>query len=73
MSAIGELKPHLVWSIFDDITRVPRPSKREEKIIAYLMEWATKHNIKCQRDQIGNVVMYKEFLKSRSIRIKATP
>lgn len=57
---IKDLQPALVWEEFDAITKVPRPSKREEKIIAYLMEWATKHNIKCQRDQIGNVVMYKE-------------
>ena len=32
MSGIRDLEPKLVWEIFDDITRVPRPSKREEKI-----------------------------------------
>lgn len=56
---IKDLKPSLVWEEFDAITKVPRPSKREEKIIAYLKEWAAKHNIECLCDQIGNVVMRK--------------
>ncbi len=30
---IRDLKPALIWSIFDDITRVPRPSKKEEKSV----------------------------------------
>lgn len=28
---IKDLKPQLIWSYFDEITRVPRPSKKEEK------------------------------------------
>ena len=34
---IKDLQPALVWEEFDAITKVPRPSKREEKIIAYLL------------------------------------
>lgn len=56
---IKDLQPSLVWEEFDAITKVPRPSKREEKIIAYLLEWAAKHNIEVERDEIGNVVMRK--------------
>lgn len=56
---IKDLQPSLVWEEFDAITKVPRPSKREQKIIAYLLEWAEQHNIECQRDAIGNVVMRK--------------
>ena len=33
---LKDLKPALVWDIFDQITKVPRPSKKEEKIIEYL-------------------------------------
>ncbi len=36
MSEISKLEPKVVWEIFDEITQVPRPSKKEEKIIAYL-------------------------------------
>ena len=37
---IKDLKPALVWSIFDEITKVPRPSKKEEKIREYLVDFA---------------------------------
>ena len=56
---IRDLEPKLIWEQFDDITRVPRPSKKEEKIIAWLVEFAKKHNIEYQTDQTGNVVMRK--------------
>ena len=59
MSAIRNLQPKLVWEIFDDITRVPRPSKREEKIGAFLVEFAKSHNLEYQCDAIGNVVIRK--------------
>ena len=42
---IKDLKPQLIWSYFDEITRVPRPSKKEEKIRAYLLDFAKKHNL----------------------------
>ena len=57
MSEIRNLNPTLVWELFDEITRVPRPSKKEEKIIAYLIDFATRHNIDYKRDAVGNVVM----------------
>ena len=47
---IRDLEPKLIWEQFDDITRVPRPSKKEEKIIAWLVEFAKKHNIEYQTD-----------------------
>lgn len=61
--SIRNLSPQLVWELFDDITQVPRPSKREEKIIAFLIEFAQKHGIEYQKDQIGNVVMRKAATK----------
>ena len=56
---IRDLEPKLIWEQFDDITRVPRPSKREEKIIAWLIDFAKKHGIEYQTDETGNVVMRK--------------
>lgn len=56
---IRDLKPALIWSIFDDITRVPRPSKKEEKIRQFLLDFAAQHNIAVKTDAIGNVVMTK--------------
>lgn len=59
MSEIASLEPRLVWEQFDAITRVPRPSKKEEKIREYLVRFAADHGIECHTDKIGNVVMRK--------------
>ena len=56
---IRELDPKLVWEQFDDITRVPRPSKKEGKIIDFLVNFAEKHGFDYRKDEIGNVVIYK--------------
>ena len=56
---IRELDPKLVWEQFDDITRVPRPSKKEGKIIEFLVNFAEKHGFEYRKDDIGNVVIYK--------------
>ena len=56
---IRDLEPKLIWEQFDDITRVPRPSKKEGKIIAWLVEFAKKHGFDYQTDDTGNVVMRK--------------
>ena len=53
------LEPKLVWGLFDEITKVPRPSKHEEKIGKYLVEFAKSHNLENQCDAIGNVVIRK--------------
>ena len=37
-----ELKPASVFHYFEEICQVPRPSKREEKIIAYLKAFGEK-------------------------------
>jgi len=34
---IKDLQPREVFSIFDEITKIPRPSKKEEKIREYLL------------------------------------
>ena len=56
---IKDLKPELIWQIFDEITKVPRPSCHEEQIRAYLLEFAKKHDIAAKTDKCGNVVMSK--------------
>ena len=45
MSEIVNLEPRIVWEQFDAITQVPRPSKKEGKIIEFLVDFARKHNI----------------------------
>ncbi len=63
MSTITDLSPRIVWEQFDAITRVPRPSKKEGKIIEFLVDFAKKHNLEYRKDEIGNVVMRKPATK----------
>lgn len=60
---VKDLKPALIWGIFDEITKVPRPSCHEEKIRAWLLDFAKKHNIEAHTDAIGNVAMRKPATK----------
>lgn len=64
MSEISRLVPRAVWEIFDEINRVPRPSKKEEQIIAYLEAFARRHGIEYKKDSAGNIVMYKKATPS---------
>lgn len=49
-----------VLSYFKEITQIPRESGHEEKIVAYLQEFAAKHNLGCKTDKAGNVLITKE-------------
>lgn len=59
MTQIKDLHPRLVWEEFYGITQIPRPSKKEERIIEYLIAFAKQHSLEWQRDDIGNVVIRK--------------
>lgn len=60
---IKNLAPQNVWSIFDGICKVPHPSKKEEKVRQWLVNWANEHNVECHVDKTGNILM----------RVPATP
>jgi len=55
----NELKPAVVFEQFAKINRIPRPSKREEKMIAYLKEWGESHGLETKVDETGNVIIRK--------------
>ena len=55
----NELKPAVVFEQFAKINQIPRPSKREEKMIAYLKEWGESHGLDTQVDETGNVIIRK--------------
>ncbi|MBQ8606698.1 MAG: aminoacyl-histidine dipeptidase [Bacteroidaceae bacterium] len=53
------LKPQEVFSIFEAVCQVPRPSKKEEKMIEYLKEFGKKHALETKVDAAGNVLLKK--------------
>ncbi|WP_430810104.1 MULTISPECIES: aminoacyl-histidine dipeptidase [unclassified Carboxylicivirga] len=59
MSNLSGLQPQALWSQFEAICTVPRPSKKEEKIIAFLLQFAEEHGLEAQKDHIGNVLISK--------------
>lgn len=42
---------------FESISAVPRQSKKEEKIRAYLLDWAKKLNLRAKEDEVGNILV----------------
>lgn len=48
-----------IFSIFDEITKIPRESGKEEKIIQYLIDFAKSRSLEYKKDNAGNVVILK--------------
>ena len=65
---IEDLKPAGVFDYFDEICQVPRPSKKEEKIIAYLKAFGEKHQLETHIDDAGNVLIRKAASKGMENR-----
>jgi dipeptidase D len=59
MPSIENLEPKLVWKHFDEIRKIPRCSKHEEKIRDYIVNFGKKQGLKTKVDSIGNVVILK--------------
>ena len=60
---LGHLKPKRVWEIFEEICQIPRPSKKEEKILKYLVDFAVKNGLEYRQDKLGNLVIEKPAAK----------
>ncbi len=56
---IKDIDDLLIWKYFDEITAIPRPSKREEKIREYLESFAGSHGLETLTDEVGNVLIRK--------------
>jgi dipeptidase D len=54
------LEPAPVWMIFEEISRIPRCSKHEEKVQEYLKGWAKEHGLGYKKDDVGNVLLTRE-------------
>ncbi len=55
----SELKPAVVFEQFAKINQIPRPSKREEKMIEYLKSFGESHGLDTHVDETGNVIIRK--------------
>ncbi len=56
---IKELSPGLLWKYFHELTRIPRPSKHEEKAVEYVANVGKNLGLETYKDHVGNVVIIK--------------
>lgn len=59
MAQLSTLRPNAVWKYFEEIVKIPRPSKKEDKIIAYITAFAENHQLEYRKDTTGNIVIIK--------------
>jgi len=59
MTKIKDIKPVEVWSIFDQILQIPRPSHHEEKIQEWAVNFGKSLGLETIKDEVGNVIIRK--------------
>ncbi|HSD15220.1 MAG TPA: beta-Ala-His dipeptidase, partial [Flavobacterium sp.] len=56
---VRNLEPKQLWNKFADLNAVPRPSKKEERVIAFMMDFGKKLGLETIKDEVGNVIIKK--------------
>lgn len=64
-SILANLEPKSLFKFFGEILSIPRPSKHEEKMTEYLVNWAKERNLEYVSDEIGNVIIRKGATKGK--------
>ncbi|MCK8481463.1 aminoacyl-histidine dipeptidase [Psychroserpens algicola] len=58
-SEIRQLEPKQLWNKFADLNAVPRPSKKEERVIAFMKDFGANLGLETIEDEVGNVIIKK--------------
>jgi dipeptidase D len=70
--SIRNLEPSALWNHFADLNAVPRPSKKEERVIQFMVDFGHSLGLETKTDKIGNVIVKKPAtpgMESREILI----
>jgi len=54
------LQPQALWKHFSELNAVPRPSKKEERVIQFMVDFGKSLGLETIVDHIGNVIIKKE-------------
>ena len=65
---VRNLEPKVLWNHFEDLNAVPRPSKKEERVIEFIMNFGKNLGLHTERDEIGNILIK----KSQQLRVMST-
>ncbi len=57
--SIRNLEPKALWNHFADLNAVPRPSKKEERVIQFMLDFGKGLGLETTKDAIGNVIIKK--------------
>ena len=66
--SIRNIEPKALWNNFADLNAVPRPSKKEEKVIEFMLNFGKSLNLETFQDKIGNVIIKKPASKGMEDR-----
>lgn len=58
-SEIRDLEPKVLWNKFADLNAVPRPSKKEERVIKFMKDFGNGLGLETIEDEVGNVIIRK--------------
>ena len=58
-SQVRELHPNDLWNRFADLNSIPRPSKHEEKVCEWIVNWAKEKELEVEQDQVDNIIIRK--------------
>ncbi len=58
-SDIRALEPKVLWNKFADLNAVPRPSKKEERVIQFMKDFGNNLHLETIEDEVGNVIIRK--------------
>lgn len=56
---LSNIEPQIIWKNFSKLNAVPRPSKKEEKVIAFIKEFGENLGLETTVDEVGNVIIKK--------------
>jgi dipeptidase D len=66
---IRQLEPAALWNHFADLNAIPRPSKKEERVIAFIQSFGEKLQLPTQVDEVGNVIIKKPASKGMEDKV----
>jgi dipeptidase D len=58
-SEIRQLEPQQIWNKFADLNAVPRASKKEKQVIAFMKDFGNNLGLETIEDEVGNVIIKK--------------
>ena len=62
-------EPRTVWKHFESLSAVPRPSKKEDRVIRFILDFGANLELETRRDAVGNVVIRKPASKGMELSL----